>query len=245
MSLLTVADQVTTCLLDPLCESQGSYAPKNNRLPRSVWYNTTSLAYRHDGACRLAVEAAEEHSFRIHQLMTRTSRGLCGWWDGVCRNGSIWIKVRIGEGKGVIFSVKLPVLSNMKENVTLDVMQYISVKNTEENWTIIVRVGLGYVLARALRDMMEIKSETTKKGKAILEMTLMIMQSLKRSSRLFEIKKSSWTKEIKQLVRSKWGWKNVFGIREDNAASRDNERCVVILLDPAQITDAIGHKCTM
>ena len=73
MSLLTVANQVTTCLLDPLCESQGSYAPKNNRLPRSVWYNTTSLAYRHDGACRLAVEAAEEHSFRIHQLMTHES----------------------------------------------------------------------------------------------------------------------------------------------------------------------------
>lgn len=242
MSLLTIADQVSTCLVDPLCESKVCYVPRNSRLPRSVWYNTTTLAHRHVGDCRLAVEAAEDHSWRLHRLMTSTSRGLAEWWGVVCRNGSICMKVRVGKGKGTGFIVKLPVLPNIKEGVTIETMQYVCVENTEENWSIIVRVGLGYVLARMLRDTMEREIKTTEKGKAILEIKSMIMESLKNGNRLFEIKESSWTAEMKELVRSKWGWQRTFGIREDNAASRENERCVVIMFDPAKITKIVRHK---
>ena len=160
----------------------------------------------------------------------------------MCRGGRVKMKVRVGDGKGNRFTVTLPVLPNKKENVTLEAMQWINVENEEEKWSIWVRVGIGYVLARMLEDTMKRKKKKTKKGEVILELTSMVIESLKKGERLFEIKESSWTKEIKNLVRSKWGWKGTFGVREDNAASRENERCVVILFDPARITEIVRHK---
>ena len=127
-------------------------------------------------------------------------------------------------------------------SITLEPMQFISVDNTGGHFSVGMRVGLGYVLARALGTVLNGRTYTGhkvqrgKKGEAILKMTAFVMDCLAGGGRMFEIREEEWTKEIRSLVHKRWGWRGVFQIREDNAASRMNERCVVILFDPARVT---------
>ena len=242
MSILVTAQQVDFSLWGALCDSQMCYVSRRDRLPRSVWSNHTSLPRRHVDPCRLAIEAAENDLIILNRLLGATSRGLRGWWQGVGRNGSIVMTVFVKEG----FRVKLPLLPEKHENVTLEPMQSISVESLTQGWTIRVRVGLGYVLARAMGECLGQTVKSGERGKAIMKMNKLVMDCLRAGRRLFEIEERVWTKEIKSLVHSRWGWQGVFQIREDNAASRANSRCVVILFDPARITECIectvGHK---
>ena len=116
-------------------------------------------------------------------------------------------------------------------------MQRILVEHLTQDWTVRARVGLGYVLARALGECLGQTVKPGKKAKAIMTMSALVMDCLAGGRRLFEIEERVWTKEIKSLMHSRWGWQGVFRIREDNAASRANQRCVVIMFDPARITE--------
>lgn len=249
MSILMVATQVDVLLWGALCESQVCYAPRSVRLPRSVWCNKTSLPRTHVDPCRIAVEAAEHHLITLNRLLQATSVGLRDWWEGAGRNGSIIMTVWCSTKhtlawKSERFRVKLPVLPKQWEDSTLESMQIISVDNMGGHLSVRVRVGLGYVLARALRTVLDgrkymgRKVSRGKKGDAILRMTTFVMDCLVSGGRMFEIREAEWTKEIKSLVYQRWGWRGVFQIREDNAASRLNERCVVILFDPAIIIES-------
>lgn len=216
-----------------------------SRLPRSVWCNETSLPGRSCNMSRLAIEAAENQLLKIHRLLSCTSRELGAWWQRACNSGHVVVIVRCATSTpesdcaAAEFRVTLPSLPVPSDNVTLEPMQRILVENINDSWSIRVRVGLGYVLARSLGASLDRKYKvfSGKKAKAILKMTALVRHCLADGGRLFEVEKEHWTKEMRSLVYKRWGWNGVFQIREDNAASRRNERCVVILFDPARITE--------
>jgi hypothetical protein len=249
MSILMVATQVDVLIWGALCESHVCYSPRSVRLPRSVWCNKTSLPKTHVDPCRIAVEAAEYDLITLNRLLQATSVGIRDWWEGAGRNGSIIMTVWCSTKHTVAwkserFRVKLPVLPKQSEDITLEPMQFISVDNIGGHLSVRVRVGLGYVLARAMgtvlggRKSKGHKVQRGKKADAILKMTAFVIDCLASGDRMFEIREAEWTKEIKSLVHTRWGWRGVFQIREDNAASRSNERCIVILFDPARITES-------
>ena len=209
----------------------------------------SSLSRTHVDPCRLAVEAAELDLIILNRLLQATSRGLRDWWEDAGRNGSIVMTVWCSTAHTMSWSserflVKLPVLPKQGTGITLQSMQFISIRNLGGHLSVRVRVGLGYVLARALGAILDRKTYTEhkiqrgKKGEAILKMSAFVMECLASGDRMFEIGEIDWTKEIKSLVHKRWGWTGVFQIREDNAASRVNERCVVILFDPARIIES-------
>lgn len=223
MSLLIVAEQVVLHLLDALCDSDSCYASPHHRVPRSVWVTNGSLPSKHVEKCRLAVEAAELHLMKIDNLLQATSHSMREWWQAAHRHGARIVTVLVP----MKYRVRLPVIP---KNLTLAAMQTIDIMS--ENWKLKARVGLSYLLQRGMMEFLRKPIKTTKKGRAILKMTKLVVKCLASGRRLFEIDDS---KEMKALVRAKWGWRDVFSLREDNAASRGNERCVIILFDPVQV----------
>jgi hypothetical protein len=221
MSLLVVAEQVDLYLLDALCDSDSCYTSPHHRVPRSAWITLASLPSKNVEKCRLAVEAAEMHLMKIDRLLQGTSHRVREWWQAAHRHGGRIVTVRVPS----IYRVRLPAIP-LCNSITLEPMQTIDIMSG--NWKIKARVGLGYLLQRGMMEFLRKPIKTTKKGSTILKMTELMVKCLATGKRLFEIDDS---KEMKALVRAKWGWRGVFSLREDLR----NERCVIILFDPVRV----------
>ena len=242
MSFLILPFEIDVLLWAALCNSRNRCYPRCARLPSSVWCNETSLPGSKGNASRLAVEAAENHLLKIHRFMSCAGRGLGEWWQRVGRNGYVVVIVRCAtikpgnDSASAEFRVKLPSLLIPRDLITLEPLQSVDEESVDEDGSIKVRVGLGYVLARALGESLGRKVFSGKKAKATMKMMALVKDCLVDGGRLFQIEKREWTKEMLSLVYKRWGWQGVFKIREDNTASRMNERYVVILFNPARIT---------
>ena len=241
MLLLDVASQVDHLLLDKLveCRHGGGYQLMRTPAPRTPWFNTnTNMPIKHTGTCRIAVEVAEDHFVLLHRLLSATNHGLRGWWRLTGRRQIVVMKVRlVVVGKEQMFLVKLPRLCDDVEPLLLT--QRVIIQNLHSGWNVRVRLGLGYVIGRAL--MKQLKKRTwevdiSEKCMAIKRLAEITMASLVAGKREFEVKEVDWTKGLQRLVAKGWGWEGVFNVRGSSAQYARSKRCVVVHLSPAYIT---------
>ena len=249
MALLMIISEVDLPILSQLldCRSDWHYHFQRKPAPCTPWFNSTpSLPVECSGVCTgvcgIAVEVAEEHFVFLQRLLSATNHGFRDWWRLAARSGAFNMKVILGQqSKKMQFVVKLPRVREKGEGESLLLAHRVEIENVTVDWSVKARMGLSYVIGRALlRHLNEVgvweKVRRAKKGQAIERLTELTTKSLLRGKRIFKVAGVDWTKEFGRLVRRGWGWEGVFNVREENGGCAKRNRCVVVHLDPVYIT---------